>query len=138
MLYSELTHEIIEACFEVSNELGVGFLESVYQNALLLVLRQKGIAAQVPLVVRFRGQIGGQFVADMVVEGKVLLELKAVRALTNEHKAQTVNYLQATGIDVGLLINFGTPRVEHHRLYRPDGPGDPKAGTRTRETGYTG
>jgi GxxExxY protein len=135
MLYSELTHEIIDACFEVSNELGMGFLESVYQNALLLALRQKGIAVQVqvPLVMRFRGQVVGQFVADMVVEGKVLLELKAVRALTNEHKAQTVNYLVATGIEVGLLIDFGTPRVEHHRLYRPGGPGDPRAGVR--ETG---
>ena len=68
--------------------------------------------------------------------GNDLYPVRILSACTQQ--GETVNYLQATGIDVGLLISFGTPRVEHHRLYRPDGPGDPRAGTRTKDTGYTG
>lgn len=119
MLYEELTEEILAACFEVSNELGSGFLESVYEKALLIALRDKGIAAkpQIPLNVVFRGETVGDFLADILVEGKIILELKAVKTLLPEHQAQVVNYLKATGIEVGLLINFGNPRVEYRRLY---------------------
>ena len=119
MLYEELTESVLAACFEVSNELGSGFVESVYEKALLIALRDKGIAArpQVPLKVVFRGEIVGDFAADILVEGKVILELKAVKTLLPEHQAQVVNYLKATGMQVGLLINFGNPRVEYRRLY---------------------
>ncbi|MBN2148957.1 MAG: GxxExxY protein [Anaerolineales bacterium] len=119
--HENLTARIIEACFEVSNELGSGFLESVYQNSLQMALQQKGlnVQEQVYLSVTFRGNIVGEFVADMVVENLVLLELKAVAGLLPEHKAQTINYLKAGGYDVGLLVNFGKPRLEFHRLYRP-------------------
>lgn len=119
-LHGELTSAILEACFETMNELGAGFVESVYQNALLIALREKGleVQAQVPLTVTFRGQVVGQFVADIVVEGKVIVELKAVRQLAPEHIAQTINYLNATGIEVGLLVNFGNPRLEYRRLRR--------------------
>jgi len=117
MQHQELTHQILAACFDVSGELGHGFVESVYRRSLLIALEQRGIRAkvEVPLTVRFRGQLVGEFVADMVVEGCVILELKAVRELIPEHQAQLVNYLNATGIEVGLLVNFGTPRVEHRR-----------------------
>ncbi len=120
LLHEELTGKILEACFEVSNELGAGFVESVYQNALLITLRQKGLQAegQVPLSVTFRGQTIGQFVVDIVVEGRVLVELKAARQLAPDHVAQTLNYLHAAGIDVGLLVNFGNPKLEYRRLHR--------------------
>ena len=121
LLHKEVTGRILEACFEVSNELGTGFLESVYQNALLIALRQKGLQAQsqFPLAVSFRGQVVGQFYADILVEDKVILELKAVTALSPAHQAQVINYLKATGIDVGLLVNFGRPKIEYRRLRRP-------------------
>ena len=120
MLYDELTGKILAACFEVNKELGSGFLESVYEKALLVALRQKGLNAvsQVKLQVKFRGVIVGDFFADVLVDNKVLLELKAVRRVLAEHKAQTINYLKATGIEVGLLINFGTPKMEYFRLHK--------------------
>jgi len=120
MLYEELTHKILEACFEVSQEMGAGFLESVYHKSLLIALRQKGLKAQsqVPLVVKFCGEVVGEFYADVLVEDKVIVELKAVTALAPEHKAQVINYLKATGIEVGLLVNFGRPKIEYHRLHK--------------------
>ncbi len=120
LLHYELTEKILEACFEVSNDFGAGFLESVYRKALLLVLEQKGLQArpQVPLKVYFRGTSVGEFFADVIVEEKVLLELKAVQTLCAEHQAQAINYLKATGIDVGLLINFGRSKLEFRRVHR--------------------
>jgi GxxExxY protein len=120
MVLEELTGKILEGCFEVANELGHGFLESVYVKALIMVLRQKGLSveSEVPLQVMFRGHAVGDFYADMIVERLVLLELKAVKALTSEHQAQVINYLKATGIEVGLLVNFGTPKIEFKRLHR--------------------
>ena len=119
MLHEELTGRILEASFEVMRELGSGFLEGVYQNALLVALRQKGIKAEarVPLLVRFRGEVVSEYFADLLVEDKVIVELKAVKALMPEHQAQLINYLKATGIEVGLLINFGRPRLEYRRLH---------------------
>jgi len=119
MKHKVLTGLILEACFEVTKELGSGFLESVYEKALLVALKQKDIQAvsQVPLRVKFRNVIVGDFYADLLVEDKVLVELKAVSRVLNEHKAQTINYLKATGIEVGLLINFGNSKLEYHRLH---------------------
>ena len=118
MKYEELTSVILNACFEVSNELGSGFLESVYEKALLVVLREKGlnVKSQVSLNVNFRGQCVGDFIADIVVEDKVLLELKAVKAIAPEHIAQILNYLKATGVEVGLLVNFGSSKLEYRRF----------------------
>ena len=118
--HEEITAKILEACFEVSKELGAGFLESVYQNALVIVLKQKGlqVQVQVPIAVRFRGENVGNFVADLLVEQKVIVELKAVGALVPEHQAQVINYLKATGVEVGLLVNFGRPKIEYHRLHK--------------------
>ena len=118
MVLEDLTQQIFKASFQVCNELGAGFLESVYENALLIALRDEGIAAksQVSLKVPFRGEIVGKFVADIIVEDQVLIELKAVKALASEHIAQVLNYLKATGIPVGLLINFGNPKLEYRRF----------------------
>jgi GxxExxY protein len=118
MKLGEITEQVLSACFQVSNELGHGFLESVYEKSLLIALQGKGLAAesQVPLRVRFRQQTVGEFFADVVVEKKVILELKAVKALAPEHMAQVLNYLKATGMEVGLLINFGSPKLEYRRF----------------------
>ena len=118
--YGEITKSVIGCAFEVINELGSGFLESVYEKALLLALLQKGLSAvsQHPIKVLFRGECVGEFFADIFVEGKVILELKAVKSIAPEHQAQIVNYLKATGIEVGLLINFGNPKLEDKRFTR--------------------
>ena len=118
MIHEELTEIILKACFEVSNELGCGFLESVYKKALLIALSEKGLKAQsqIPLNVMFRGQVVGDFFPDIIVEDVVLLELKAVKALAPEHLAQVMNYLKATGIEVGFLVNFGNPKLEYRRF----------------------
>lgn len=96
--HSDLTGRIIEAAFEVYNEMGCGFLESVYEKCLSIALRARGIdaVAQAPIEVCFRGQPVGHFVADLVVEDTVIIELKAVRAITDAHEVQLVNYLVAT------------------------------------------
>ena len=120
LLHGQLTRSIIGCAFEVANELGCGFLESVYEEALAAALRDKGMSvqSQQPVTVYFRGQAVGDFYADLLVERKVLVELKAVKSLTPEHEAQVINYLNATGIEVGLLINFGRPRLEFRRYTR--------------------
>ncbi len=120
MLHNDLTSKILEAAFEVSNELGAGFLESVYEKALVVALSQKGIPVrtQVRLKVKFRDVIVGEFCADMLVAEKVIVELKSVRAVLPEHKAQVINYLKATEIEVGLLLNFGNSKLEYYRLHK--------------------
>lgn len=120
MLYDDLSSSIIGACFEVSRELGTGFLESVYEKSLQVALLEKGIKAvrQQQLQLRFRGVLVGEFEADMVVDDRILVELKAVGRILAVHKAQTINYLKITGIEVGLLVNFGNPRLEYFRLKR--------------------
>ena len=124
MVDDGLTGQIIQACFEVSNELGAGFLESVYEKAMIVALAQKGltVSAQVPLKVKFRNVVVGDYFADLIVENKVIVELKAVSRILPEHKAQVINYLTATEVDLGLLINFGTPRAEYFRLHRKEDP----------------
>jgi GxxExxY protein len=118
MQYEELTGKILSACFEVSNELGCGFLESVYQNALMIALQSKGLKVEreYALSVVFRSQVVGQFCADFLVENSVIIELKAVSALNENHKAQILNYLKATGIEVGMLVNFGITKLEYRRF----------------------
>ena len=118
--HEQITKNVIGCAFEVINELGAGFLESVYEKALLLALQQKGLSviSQHPVKVLFRGECVGDFYADILVEDKVIVELKAVKAIAPEHQAQTINYLNATGIEVGLLINFGNPKLEYKRFTR--------------------
>lgn len=118
--HEQITKSVIGCAFEVINELGAGFLESVYEKALFLALRQKGLSAisQYPAKVIFRGECVGDFYADIFVEEKVVVELKAVKAIAPEHQAQVINYLNATGVEVGLLINFGNPKLEYKRFTR--------------------
>ena len=116
-LYRELLYQIIGVYYDVYNELGHGFLESVYQKSLGLALQSAGLNACWPIAipVRFRGHEVGHFEAHMLIEKCVLLELKATRALDRSHVAQLRNYLRATDIEVGLLLNFGL-RPEFRRL----------------------
>ncbi|HET6979658.1 MAG TPA: GxxExxY protein [Pyrinomonadaceae bacterium] len=113
----ELTEKIIGIYFEVYNELGSGFLESVYQKSLALALKSASLTvfSRIDIPVWFRGHQVGQFEADLLVEKCVLLELKAARMLGLAHQAQLLNYLRATEIEVGLLLNFG-PKPEFKRV----------------------
>ena len=119
MHIDELNHLVIGCAHTVHNTLGCGFLEKVYENAMLLELGAAGIRAeaQARIEVRYRGTMIGEFLADILVEGCLIVELKAVNALAKEHEVQLVNYLAATGMDDGLLINFGRS-VEVRRKYR--------------------
>jgi len=120
MQHEEVTKLIIGCAFEVVNELGSGFLESVYENALCLALKHAGVHVerQRPINVMFCGECVGAFYADLFVENAVIAELKAVKVLTPEHSAQIIHYLIATRIDVGLLINFGNAKLEFKRFFR--------------------
>jgi GxxExxY protein len=114
----ETSEKIIRCIYAVSNELGIGFVESVYGNALRIALEGEGLRVeqQVPLTVKFRGKLVGQFLIDLLVEDSVILELKAVKALAPEHQMQILNYLRASMKPLGLLVNFGTPKVELRRF----------------------
>ena len=119
LLHSDITERIIGAFYSVYNQLGCGFLERVYENALAVELSEMGlrVVCQMPLTVWFKGHIVGEYVADIVVENAVLVELKACEALTVEHEAQLVNYLKATSFEVGLLLNFGRKPEVRRRVY---------------------
>ena len=120
LLHEKLTRSIIGCAFEVINELGSGFLESVYEKAMMIALSDAGLSVQSQKAIKvlFRGKPVGDYYADLLVEEKVVVELKVVKALVPEHAAQTINYLNATGIQVGLLINFGRPTLEFKRFTR--------------------
>lgn len=109
ILHHEITEAIIKCAYEVHNYLGSGFLERVYENALCKELEFQGIAAQAQVMIKveYKGTIVGDYVADIVVENKVLIELKAVERVIDIYELQLKNYLKATGIEVGLLLNFG-------------------------------
>ena len=119
MLHQELTKTIIGCAYTVHNTLGAGILEKVYEQALMLELKASGLVveSQVPLSVTYRDHIVGEYYADLIVEDKVICELKAVEVLKKAHEVQLVNYLVATEIDVGVLINFGDS-VTVRRKYR--------------------
>jgi GxxExxY protein len=116
--FGELSQRVIGCAIAVSNALGAGFLESVYENALCVELAAQGIAfaRQHPLVVTYRGTDVGHFFADVIVDSRLLLELKALKQLAPEHEAQVLNYLRATGLHVALLLNFGSPRLGIRRI----------------------
>lgn len=112
-----LTESIIGAAFEVHNILGAGFLEKVYQNALAKELRIRGhqIEVEVKIPVYYKNEIVGDYYADILVNKQVIVEFKAVSTLTGEHEAQLLNYLKATGYKIGLLLNFGSRKVQIKR-----------------------
>jgi GxxExxY protein len=127
MEHAKLTETIIGAAMKVHRTLGHGFLESVYQKALTHELLKIGLSVECakPITVTYDGVIVGDFFADMVVEQVVMVENKAVQAINPAHEVQLVNYLTATGIEIGLLLNFGSERLEFqrkHRTYRPKTP----------------
>ena len=113
-----ISRQVIACAYDVSNTLGVGFLEKVYENALAIELRQAGfgIEQQRRIEVRYKEQAVGDFVADIVVEGLVIVEVKATRALDPIHSAQCLNYLRGTDLNVCLLVNFGSPRAIVKRI----------------------
>ena len=115
---ARLTEQVIGAAFEVSNQLGAGFLERVYERALLCELRLRGIKAQgqVCLPVAYKGELVGDYCVDLLVEDVLLVELKCVRELASENTAQCLNYLKASGHELCLLFNFQKPRVECKRV----------------------
>jgi len=115
---NDITYAINGAVFEVNKVLGPGFLEKVYENALLIELKRRGITAesQVPIKVFYKENVVGEYIADILVEGKVIVELKTVETIDKIHEAQLLNYLKATGIRVGILVNFKHPKAEIKRM----------------------
>lgn len=113
-----LTYTINGAVFEVNRVLGAGFLEKVYENALLIELNKQGVKAesQVPIKVSYKGQVVGDYCADLIVDDRVIVELKTVDRIDRIHEAQVLNYLKATGYKVGLIVNFKNTRAEIKRL----------------------
>lgn len=114
LLHNDLTKKIIRAYYNVYNELGHGFLEKVYENAMLVELRRLGLSVvqQQSIKVYYQEELVGNYFADLLIEGKVIVELKAAEGLSEAHEAQLINYLKATEIEVGLLFNFGLePKV---------------------------
>jgi GxxExxY protein len=118
LMEGELTEKILGAAFKVQNTLGAGFLEKVYENALSIELRGCGLAveSQKAFPVRYEGAIVGDYQADLVVSAKVVIECKAVNSLDPVREAQLINYLKASGLRVGLLINFARPKLQYRRI----------------------
>jgi GxxExxY protein len=118
MNIDDITYQIRGAIFEVNNVLGYRFLEKVYQKALMIELRSRGLRVenQHPLKVRYKEQIVGEYFADLLVEGRVIVEIKAATNLLKAHQAQLLNYLKATGVPVGLLVNFTRNKAEIKRM----------------------
>lgn len=115
---SMISQRVIRCAYEVSNTLGAGFFEKVYENALCVELDKNGINFQVqmPVPVKYKGFLVGEYIADIIVEDKLLIELKALETLCRSHDAQVMNYLKATNLSVGLLINFGKPKLGIKRI----------------------
>lgn len=117
--HSEVTSIIIKSFYKVYNTLGYGFLEKVYENAMLLEMRKLGLicSGQIPIDVFYEGERVGNYYADIIVENCVILELKAAEMLMPEHEAQLTNYLKATNIEVGLLLNFGKEAQSKRKIF---------------------
>lgn len=118
ILYKDLSYKIVGLAMQVHTELGFGFLEKVYENSLMVLLKENNIPAeqQFPIKVQFHGQIVGEYIADILVENCIILELKAPDKIVQNHKAQTLNYLKATGLKLAILLNFGKYKLEYERL----------------------
>ncbi len=119
MLHKEITSKIISAFYAVYNNLGYGFLEKVYENALIIELEKRGLTVrqQVPIQVYYEGKVVGEYFTDLLINDKVIVELKAVKEIIDAHEAQLVNYLKATNIEVGLLLNFGTEAKFKRKIF---------------------
>jgi GxxExxY protein len=117
-VFSDITEKIIGCAFIVMNTLGCGFLEKVYENALAVELKHVGLKTvqQYPIEIQYRDCLAGEYIADLLVEDKILIELKATQSLEDVHYAQCLNYLKATGFQVCLLLNFGKPELQVKRI----------------------
>lgn len=120
IIFKELSFAVVGAAMEVHNHLGPAFLEAVYQRALAheLALRDIPFEEQKSLPVHYKGQLIGDYKADFVVDGKVILEIKSVSALAKAHEAQALHYLAATGLQLAILLNFGAPALQHKRIVK--------------------
>lgn len=120
ILYKDLSYKIIGLSMEVYNKLGYGFLEKVYENSLMILFKREGMQAeqQVPIKVYFDGKVVGNYVADILIENKIILELKSVERIINVHKAQVLNYLTATGVHLGIILNFGKEELTFERFVK--------------------
>jgi GxxExxY protein len=118
ILHKDLSYKIVGLAMQVHTELGFGFLEKVYENALMVLFEENGIHAiqQVPIKVNFHSRIVGDYIADIIVDNLIIIELKALDRISEIHKAQTLNYLKATEYRLALLLNFGKWKLEYHRL----------------------
>jgi GxxExxY protein len=118
--HDPLTEVVIGLVFKVANTPGSGFLEKVYENALAIELRGAGLMfqQQAPLIVTYQNEVVGSYIADLIVEGRLIIELKACKTLEDNHTAQCLNYLKAIGLPTCLLINFGSPKPQIKRLSR--------------------
>ena len=118
LLHDRQHEKVVGAIYEVANVLGAGFLEKVYERALVVELRARGLQAEAQAAIRvlYKGELVGDYLADILVEGRLLIELKCVDSLSNEHIAQTLNYLKATDRHIALLVNFKHPKVEWKRI----------------------
>ncbi len=118
--FADLTHQVIGCAMEVSNTLGCGFLEKVYENAMAIALQNTGLAVeqQVRFEVQFANQPVGEYICDLLVERTVVVEVKAIKALDDAHFAQCMNYLKVTNLSLCLLFNFAKPRLEWKRIVR--------------------
>ena len=118
ILFKELSYRVVGLAMKVHSGLGGGFLEKVYENALMLLLEKEGIPArqQAPISVYFEGQSVGDYFADILVDGKVILELKTAEKIGDAHRAQVIHYLRATGIRLAMILNFGKKSFEYERL----------------------
>lgn len=120
--HSHVSEVIIGCCFEVMKELGSGFLENVYKNALYISMKEKGLTLKVEqsFEVLFKNQRIGKYIADLIVENLIVIKLKCCKALLPEHQSQVINYLKASHLPVGFLVNFGNQKLEYKRLHHPD------------------
>jgi GxxExxY protein len=118
ILHKDLSYKIVGLAMDVHRQLGYGYLEKVYENAMMVLLRRAGIDAkqQHPVTVHFEGVIVGTYLADILVQDSIILELKSLDRITDVHRAQTLNYLKATGLRLAIILNFGKTRLEHERL----------------------
>ena len=118
ILHKDLSYKIVGLAMKVHSKLGYGFLEKVYENAMMVLFRREGILAkqQAPITVYLGKEVVGDYYADILVENKIILELKPIERITNAHRAQALNYLKATGLQLAILLNFGKERLEYERF----------------------
>jgi GxxExxY protein len=118
ILYKDLSYQIIGLAMEVHRKLGYGFLEKVYENSLMILFRREGIRSeqQYPIKVYFEGEVVGNYVADILIEDKIIIELKCVEKINNIHKAQALNYLKATRMRLAIILNFAKDKLQYQRL----------------------